>query len=56
MPIFRIRQRLQSRKGIDTSSYKFLDWKKSVGVELTPETIFWLFSYMDTDKKLYPKF
>ena len=55
MPIFEYVKAYKAEKGIDTSNYEFLDWKKSVDVEITPETTVLIVSYMDTDKKIIPE-
>jgi len=54
MPIYEFVKQEKNKKGINTSNWKFIDWEKSVDVELVPDTTILKVSYKDKDQKLIP--
>jgi len=52
MPIYEFVKQGKINKGINTSSWKFVEWKKSVDVELVDDTTILKVSYRDKDKEI----
>ncbi len=52
MPIYEFVKEEKRKKGINTSNWKFVEWEKSVGIELVPDTTIIEVSYKDKNKNL----
>jgi len=52
MPIYEFVKQEKNNKGVNTSNWKFVEWEKSVEVELVPDTTILKVSYKDKDKEL----